>query len=73
MPFRVEVRYAYGWDDAGWTEDTGSGPEPLRFPTRDAAMAALAEFFKEVRDAVAVGYMDVEERPDNYRVIEVKS
>jgi hypothetical protein len=72
MAFKIELRYVYGWDDAGWTEDGGAGPAPLRFPTIAAARTAMEMFFAEVRAAVRRGDMDVEENPVDYRIVEAR-
>ena len=72
MPYKIELRYAYGWDDAEWTEDLddGRGPRALRFRRADDAQAALEEHLAEVDTAVREGSFDIPERRDNYRIVE---
>lgn len=65
------MRYAYGWDDAGWTEETNGQTAPLRFESREEARAALDAFFAEVANAVAAGATDMEKHPADYRIVEV--
>lgn len=38
--FKVEHRYTYGWDDAGWT----LGDQPWRFKTKEEAQAEVSDF-----------------------------
>ena len=73
MQYKVEMKYFYGWDDAGWTEEPDEGSIPLRFESVDQAQAALVDLFAEVKAAVASGDMDVEENPDDYRIVEVRT
>lgn len=75
MPYKIEMKYVYSWDDAGWTEGLGDDQEmkPMRFETVEDAEAGLAEFFDEVREDVAEGNMDEEKDPEDYRVVEVGS
>ncbi len=56
--------YLNGWEDAGWQEDD----KPLRFATAADASAAVDEFFRDVKDAVACGYMAAEYDRMDYRV-----
>jgi len=72
MSYKIEARYTYGWDDAGWSESSGSRWKPLRFPTRAAAEEALREYFEAVKKAVAAGSMDREECVADFRVAEVR-
>jgi len=70
MPYKIELRYAFPWDDAEWTEEDVNGVEtPLRFQTIDEAQAALEAFFALTKEAVAQGNMDVEEDPADYRIV----
>jgi hypothetical protein len=69
MRYKIESRYFYGWDDAGWTEEKDGVTTPLRFVTAGEAKAALEEFFGHVKAAVIAGNMDSEENPSHYRVI----
>lgn len=68
--FMVEALFTYGWDDAGWTEDAGGGERPLRFSSRAEAEDAIAEHVEDVRAAVKKGFMESEEDPRLYRVVE---
>ena len=75
MKYKIEARYVFGWDDAGWAESVGSAGsrwKPLRFRTRAAAEAALREYFEAVKKAVALGAMDREERAADFRVAEAR-
>ncbi len=73
MQYKVEMKYFYGWDDAGWTEETDEGSKPLRFENVQEARAELDDFFANVKAAVASGDMDVEENPADYRIVEVSA
>jgi len=68
MHYKIELRYFYGWDDGGWTEEIDGEITPLRFETVGQAQVALDEFFAEVRAAVAAGDLDTEEVRDDYRI-----
>jgi len=70
MRYKIQLRYIYGWDDAGWTEEINGIEEPMRFETIEQAQAALEEFFAEITIAVAAGDMDMEENPDDYRIVD---
>lgn len=72
MLYKVEMRYFYGWDDAGWEECEADDIElkPLRFHSRAAAQTAIDEFFAGIKDAVAAGDWDMEENPRDYRIVE---
>jgi hypothetical protein len=69
MQYKVELRYAYGWDDAGWTDEAEDGPRPTRFPSVGAATEALEKFFSAVRAAVRDGNMDAEKDANDYRIV----
>jgi hypothetical protein len=69
MRFKVQVRYTYGWDDAGWTEGVGVESEHLRFQSVNDAQAALEQFFNQVKEAVAAGNTDTEEVREDYRIV----
>ena len=71
MQYKVEMRYFYGWDDAGWTEETDKLSKPMRFESVNQAQVELDEFFSDVKAAVATGDMDIEENPADYRIVEV--
>ena len=73
MRYKVELRYFYGWDDAGWTEETDEGSKHLRFESVREAQAELDDLFADVKAAVASGDMDLEENPDDYRIVEVSA
>ncbi len=70
MLYKIELRYFYGWDDAGWTHETDTETTPMRFRTANEAQAALDEFFAEVKAAVIAGGMDIEEVRTDYRIVE---
>ena len=71
MSYRVEMKYFYGWDDAGWTEDSDEASKPMRFETVLQAQAELNDFFAKVMAAITAGDMDIEENPKDYRIVEV--
>lgn len=68
MRHKIEMKYFYGWDDAGWTEEKDGEIKPLRFQTFSHAQAALNEFFAEVKTAVVAGNMNAEEVSTDYRI-----
>jgi len=70
MTYKIELRYAFEWDDAEWTEEGRAGNRPLRFSDRKSAQAALAEFFDAVKIAVSEGNIDVQASPADYRIVE---
>ncbi len=58
MTWRVEHRFTYGWDDAGWwVEQEGGSWEPERFASRQAAELAILAFLADVVDADMDGYV----------------
>ena len=69
MPYKVELRYVYGWDDAGWTEGLDTVTRPTRFASTSEAEAALEAFFTEIRSAVRDGYMQFDADPRDYRIV----
>jgi len=69
MLYKVEMRFLYGWDDAGWEEGDETEERPMRFCTKADAQAELEEFFAGVKAAVAAGNMDMEENPRDYRIV----
>jgi hypothetical protein len=72
MRYKIEAIYTYGWDDAGWTEETDGVTKPIRFETVTQAQTNLEEFFADVKAAVAAGNMDTEENPSHYRIVPAK-
>ena len=62
-PWRVEHRFSYGWDDAGWTTDGA----PDRFETKREAEAAIDEFIADTADAFRIGYLASAYNRRNYR------
>ena len=72
MPYKLELRYIYGWDDAGWTDEIGNESYPLRFSTIEEAQTELDTFLSEVNDAVAVGNMDRADVRNDYRIVETR-
>ena len=73
MQYKVEMKYFYGWDDAGWTEETGEDSTPLRFGNKRQAQAELNHLFAKVKVAVASGDMDAEANLDDYRIVETRA
>lgn len=72
MPYKIELRYFYGWDDAGWTLEADTESTPMRFRTAEEAQAAIDELFADVKAAVAAGNMDAEEVREDYRIVETR-
>ena len=64
------MKYFYGWDDACWTEAIGDEDRPMRFESVQEGQIALEVMFAHVKEAVASGDMDIEENPDDYRIVE---
>ncbi|MDB6020690.1 MAG: hypothetical protein JWQ04_547 [Pedosphaera sp.] len=73
MQFKIELKYFYGWDDAGWTDEPDGDTKPTRFETVGRAQEALEEHFAHVKTAVAAGNMDTEENPNDYRIVAVNN
>ena len=71
MLHKIELRYFYGWDDAGWTEEIDKETKPMRFATAREAQVELDRFFADVKAAVVAGDMDSEEVHDDYRIVAV--
>lgn len=44
--WKVEHRFDYGWDDAGWTVND----KPQRFPAKTAAEREIREFIEDSKD-----------------------
>ena len=64
------MKYFCGWDDAGWTEESGEASQPMRFESIHRAQAGLDDFFATVKAAIISGDMDIEENPKDYRIVE---
>lgn len=73
MPYKVEMKYIYGWDDAGWTDEADEGSKPTRFNSVQEAQAELEDLFADVKAAVTSGDMDIEENPADYRIVAVSA
>lgn len=69
MQYKIEMRYLYGWDDAGWTEETDGKTKAMRFEYVGLAQAAIDEFFADVKVAVLAGDMDTEAVRGDYRIV----
>jgi hypothetical protein len=63
MKYKIQLLYTYGWDD--------ECEEPELFDTREKAETSIKSNLEGVKEAVALGYMDEEYDPDDYRVVEV--
>ena len=72
MPYKIELRYIYGWDDAGWADESNDELKPTRFGTKMEAQMALDEFFAIAKTAVTDGNMDNEKEPKDFRIVAVK-
>ena len=73
MPYKIEMRYAFRWDDAEWTVEDENGVKPMRFSSIKDAQQAIDDFFADVRDAVVRGDLDIEEDPEHYRIVVSRS
>lgn len=72
MKFKIELKYFYGWDDAGWTDNDGAGAQPTRFESATEAQIALEEFFADVAAAVAANGLASGHDRSDYRVVKMK-
>jgi hypothetical protein len=70
MQHKIELRYFYGWDDAGWSEEVNGETRPLRFGNREEARQAIEEFFVDVKAAVVSNDIDIEEFREDYRIVD---
>ena len=71
MAYKIEMKYFYGWDVAGWIDESDAGSEPTRFFSTKEARAALDEFLTEVKAAVLTGNMGVEANAHDFRIVVV--
>jgi hypothetical protein len=70
MRYKIELKYTYGWDDAGWTDETRHKVEPVRFASAAEAHLALREYFEFRKAAVADGNMDSDAESSGCRIVE---
>lgn len=70
MRYKIELQYSYGWDDAGWTDETAYKVEPVRFASAAEAQLALREYFELRKAAVAEGNMDSQAVTGDYRIVQ---
>lgn len=63
--YKVEHNFAYGWDDAGWTEDD----KPMRFNSRVEAQAEIDDHIRLTKEAAAEGDMQSSEDASDYRIV----
>jgi len=68
--YKVEMKFAYGWDDAGWMTDDGTTECPTRFVTRRAAQAEINEHCEMMAEAVKAGDMTDADKPSDFRIVE---
>jgi len=73
MPYKIEIRYAFRWDDAEWTVEDDKGVQPMRFSSIKDAREAIDDFVADVREAVVRGDLDIEEDPDDYRIVDASN
>lgn len=64
IKYRVEMKFAHGWDDAEWSENG----EPLRFDTPEDADDEISDFLTENLRAVRRGDMTHRYRRCEFRV-----
>lgn len=67
VKYKIECRFAYGWDDATWHDD---GQAPAVFETRAAAQEAINEHVECSAAAFAAGDLEEAYRADDYRITE---
>ena len=69
MPkFKVEGRFTYGWDDAGWHDEDGKTP---LFVNAAEAQTEIEDLIESTREAVELGHMDEVYDLADYRVVQV--
>lgn len=68
MPFKVEMHFSYGWDDAGWQSDE----EPLWFETRQEAQEEINDLCRMMNAGKGAAELRAGDRydPADYRVVE---
>ena len=71
MHYKIEMKYFYGWDDAGWTEEMNGETKPMRFQSVHDAQTAIDDFFDDVKTAVFARDMDTEAVRSDYRIVGV--
>jgi hypothetical protein len=72
MRYKIELKYSYGWDDAGWTEEINGEDVPVRYETVAEAQEDIAQFLANVNAAVAAGDMLFGRDAEEYRVVEAE-
>ncbi len=73
MPYKIQMRYSSGWDDAGWTDEKDGKSITTRFQTVAQARTGLVEFVSEISAAVVAGDMSLAHDLDDYRIVPVCS
>jgi hypothetical protein len=63
MKYKIQMLFTYGWDD--------ECEEPEIFDTREEAERSMKANLESVADAVALGHMEEEYDPNDYRVVQV--
>lgn len=71
MRYKVELKYSYGWDDAGWTDEIDGKIQPTRFQNVAEAEVDLLEFLANVKVAVTAGDMQLGHDLEDYRIVKV--
>lgn len=64
MSWKVEHRYTYGWDDAGWMIND----QPMRFESQEEGNREVDEFIADTEAAAGEGDFEPYRRED-YRVV----
>lgn len=71
MQYKIELRYIYGWDDAGWTDEIDGKEHPTRFGTIAEAETDIYEFLSDVKTAIAAGDMQLGYNREDFQIAEV--
>lgn len=61
MKYKIQLLFTYGWDD--------ECEEPEFFDTREEAERSIKSNLESVKESVALGYMEEEYDPEDYRVV----
>jgi hypothetical protein len=71
--WKIECRYVYGWDNAGWECDTADGKVQIAelFNCEEAANLAIDEFIVDCQEAVLAGDMEAAPLRETYRAVMV--
>lgn len=68
VTYKVEMRYSYGWDDAGWCDEG----KPWRFATKEEAQEEINDLCRYMNAGKGAAELRAGDRydPADYRVVE---